>query len=147
MELDPSSSTAASQGTSRMGFPEILVRRETLDEQRVKGAQFLPAMGQKHDKDGSFVLTAMDENDLEICWMCREKFNESNPKLRRVLVQIRDARVQIHAGCENRRVFSVQAFLRATNEVRVKEGMRNVIQGSNRIAKAALEGARRIIGP
>lgn len=126
--------------------PEILVRRETLDEQRAKGAQFLPAMGQMRDADGTIILIAMDENDREICWMCQEPFNESNPRLRRLRIQIRDARAQIHAGCENKRVYSVPEFLRAARETKVKQGMQNVLNASSRIAAAAREGARRIIG-
>ena len=129
---------------------EILVRRETTDEQRAIGAQTLPGMDLVHSKvDGAIVVVALDHDERHVCW-CGERFNESIPRLKRVEVQLGYSRVYLHAGCEPGRrtvTISVPQLISHVRELQVQAGMKKVIEGSNRIAKAALEGARRIIGP
>lgn len=129
---------------------DVLVRRETTDEQRSIGAQTLPGMDLVHSKiDGAIVVVALDHDNRHICW-CGERFNESVPRLKRVEVQLGYSRVYLHAGCEPGRrttTISVPELISHVRELRVMAGMKTVVAASSSIAKAALEGARRIIGP
>lgn len=125
---------------------ELLVRRETADDHRAKGATFGDDLDLIHSpRDGGIVTVAMCDG-RHVCWYCFEGFNEGEPTLRRQEVQLGFTRILLHAGCESKQArVSVAGDIGRARELQTRRGMKNVAEATKRIAAAAVAGAKKII--
>jgi hypothetical protein len=125
---------------------ELLIRRETADDHRAKGATFGDDLDLTHSpRDGGIVTVAMRDGQ-HVCWYCFTGFSEDVPRLRRQEVQLGFTRILLHAGCESKQArVSVSANIGRAREIQVKRGLRNVAEATQRIAAAAVAGAKKIV--
>jgi hypothetical protein len=125
---------------------EILVRRETADEQLALGATFLDDIDLiLSPRDQTLVMVSVKKG-RHVCQQCGGLFAEHDQRLRGVEVSLAPGspRVLLHAKCEDwadhRRIYNVFAGLG------IRRKLASAAKASTGIAHAALDGARKIVG-
>ncbi|NJN63466.1 MAG: hypothetical protein HC882_00380 [Acidobacteria bacterium] len=113
---------------------------------RARGATFLDNMDIIYSpRDGSMIPVAM-KHGVHVCWQCGEPF-EPNVRGLELVEKISEAgattRVGVHARCY---AGPPRRFFQVTTGLGFRRKLAEVAKASAALAKAATEGAKKVIG-
>ncbi len=123
---------------------EILIRRETQDEQLAVGATYMDDIDLVlSPRDGLLVMVAV-KGGRHVCQQCGGLFVESSMNLRATEVSLAPGspRLLLHAKCEQKRIF-IQSKFRG---LEIRRGLARIAKASVGIAEAAVDSAKRVVG-
>lgn len=130
----------------------MLIKSKTLDEAALEKAALFDDFDHLYsERDGHIIVCAVS-NGVHVCWQCGEPFDEHHRPDRMVeKLNDRDAAVPcaVHAKCfagGPQRAYSFGRFVeKVAAGVREKRRLAKVLGAADRIASAAIEGAKKII--
>lgn len=122
---------------------EILIRRETQDEQLAVGATYMDDIDLiQSPRDGLLVMVAV-KGGRHVCQQCGGVFVEGHKTLRPTEVSLAPGspRLLLHAQCEEKRPFIQNKF----RGLEIRRGLARIAKASISIAEAAVDSAKRIV--
>lgn len=123
---------------------EILIRKETQDEQLAVGATYMDDIDLVvSPRDGLLVMVAV-KGGRHVCQQCGGLFVESSMHLRATEVSLAPGspRLLLHAQCESKKIFIQNKF----RGLEIRRGLAKIARGSVSIAQAALDSAKSVVG-
>jgi len=124
-------------------MPELLIRRETADEQLAVGATYMDDIDLVvSPRDGLLCMVAV-KGGRHVCQQCGGTFIESDQRLRSTEVSLAPGspRVLLHAQCEGKKT-EIQRKFRG---LEIRRGLAKIAKASVGLAEAAVNEAKRIV--
>jgi len=116
----------------------ILIRKESQDEQKALGATHLDDIDLvPSERDGRLVAVAM-KHGMHVCWQCGEGFEDHVPARRFTEKRMGYSRVALHAECVNGpKARSVQSFTDVVRGLQLRRGIAKIAKDTQSVADAA----------
>ncbi|MCP4244678.1 MAG: hypothetical protein GY772_29395 [bacterium] len=116
----------------------ILIRKESQDEQKALGSTHLDDLDLvPSSRDGRLVAVAM-KHGVHVCWQCGEGFEDHLPARRFTEKRMGYSRVALHSECVNGgKVRSAQSFNDVVRGLQVRRGIAKIAKDTQSVADAA----------
>jgi hypothetical protein len=100
------------------------------------------------EKDGAIIVCAQKNLGgtlRNVCWLCGELFHQGDRQMMGVEVHWGGTRIYLHAKCEAAKP-KASLYYKNLRGMQVRRNIAKLSEATERLAKAAAEGAKKIIG-